>query len=109
MAVRTRSTIGTLCLRVQGREEAVTAAVFRSSFRQQRHSFETSSADKLRYATGENMGTGGLCLQQYNYWPVTAADLSSPTTNHSRLIVNTARQQTMPQTGDIYKSWELHS
>lgn len=53
MAVRTRSSIGTLCLWVQGREEAVTAAVFHSTFRQQRHSFETSSADKLRYATGE--------------------------------------------------------
>lgn len=53
MAVRTRSTIGTLCQRVQGWEEAVTAAAFPSSFRQQRHSFQTSSADKLRYATGK--------------------------------------------------------
>lgn len=53
------------------------------------------------------MGTGGLCLQQYNYRPGMAADLSSPTTNHSRLIVNAARQQTTPQTGCIYKSWEL--
>lgn len=56
----------------------------------------------------ENMGTAGLCLRQYNYWPGMAADLSSPTTNHSRLIANTARQQAMPQTGYIYKSRELH-
>lgn len=53
MAVRTGSSIGTLCLWVQGQEEAVTAAVFQFSFRQQRHSSETSSADKLRYATEE--------------------------------------------------------
>lgn len=84
MAVRTRGTIGTLCLWVQGREEAVTAAVFHSSFRQQRHSFETSSADKLRYATGKIWELEGCVsttiqlLARHGSWPVVTHNKSQP-------------------------------
>lgn len=90
MAVRTGSTIGTLCPRAQGQEEAEAANVFPSSVRQQRHSSETLSADKLRYATGKIWEPEGCPYNNTITSLGMAAGLSSPTTNHSRLIVNTA-------------------
>lgn len=95
MAVRTQDSVSTLCVSVCKVERKQWQWSNVPLSWQWCHSIWAIIFQWTALRNRKNMGTGGLCLQQYNYCPGMADDLSSPAANLSQLIVHPTAGNTM--------------